>query len=140
MIFLHPTGQLSHSLRLFQKAVVISPNNLIYQKQARLVRLQTYVGLTEVQKLLQLFALKLTQVGRTLQLLGNYEAATQVFDGAIQQAPRDWDLWHNQGLCHMAAKDYERYTISKKSVCQQDHCNTSLVGAGLQNACNRQMG
>ena len=69
--------------------------------------------LTEVQRLFQLFALRSTQVGRTLQLLGNYEAATQVFDGAIQQAPRDWDLWHNQGLCHMAAKDYDRYMTSE---------------------------
>ncbi|KAL3139806.1 Bardet-Biedl syndrome 4 protein [Trebouxia sp. C0009 RCD-2024] len=73
-------GQLSDSLRLFQQAVVISPNNLTYQKQ----------------------------VGRTLQLLGSYEAAIQVFDGAIRQAPKDWDLWHNQGLCYMAAKDYDR--------------------------------
>lgn len=50
-----------------------------------------------------------SQVGRALQLLGSYEAAIQVFDGAIRQAPKDWDLWHNQGLCYMAAKDYDRY-------------------------------
>lgn len=108
---MHPTGQLSDSLRLFQKAVVVSPNNLIYQKQARLARSQLLLGHGRNAKAAS--ALNVWQVGRTLQLLGNYEAAIQVFDVAIQQAPKDWDLWHNQGLCHLAAKDYDRYTVSR---------------------------
>lgn len=130
------TGQLSDSLRLFQKAVVVSPNNLIYQKQARLMQL--LVGHGRNAKAAS--ALHVLQVGRTLQLLGNYEAAIQVFDAAIQQAPKDWDLWHNQGLCHMAAKDYDRCTVSKALHASQDQYNTSHVGAGPQNACSRQMG
>lgn len=40
----HPTGQLSDSLRLFQQAVVLSPNNLTYQKQARPVQMQMHVA------------------------------------------------------------------------------------------------
>lgn len=85
---------------------------------------------TEVQKLLQLFILHVTQVGRTLQLLGNYEAAIQVFDDAIQQAPKDWDLWHNQGLCHMAAKHYDRYTISKLDMPAQTKTTPDLMVQG----------
>ncbi|KAL0031773.1 hypothetical protein WJX79_006669 [Trebouxia sp. C0005] len=72
-------GQLSESLQLFQQAAVVSPNNLTYHKQ----------------------------VGRTLLLLGSFEAALQVFEEAVQLAPRDWELWHNKGACYMAAKKYD---------------------------------
>ncbi|KAL0055485.1 hypothetical protein WJX82_001054 [Trebouxia sp. C0006] len=72
-------GQLSESLQLFQQAAVVSPNNLTYHKQ----------------------------VGRTLLLLGSFEAAVQVFEEATQLAPRDWELWHNKGACYMAAKQYD---------------------------------
>ncbi len=51
----------------------------------------------------------LAQVGRTLLLLGSFEAAVQVFEEATQLAPRDWELWHNKGACYMAAKQYDWY-------------------------------
>lgn len=49
----------------------------------------------------------LAQVGRTLLLLGSFEAAVQVFEEATQLAPRDWELWHNKGSCYMATKQYD---------------------------------
>ena len=73
-------------------------------------------------------------------MLGSYDAAIQVFGDAIQQAPKDWDLWHNQGLCYMAAKDYDRYMTSSNQSGSKYQCNTSHDGAGQQDACNRQMG
>ena len=49
------------------------------------------------------------QVARSLYLLGQYAAADQMYGEAAQVAPRDWELWHNRGLCCMAAKDYDRF-------------------------------
>ena len=53
----------------------------------------------------------LSQVGRTLLYLGNYDAAAHVFEDAVQLAPKDWELWHNQGACYMAAKHYDRSAL-----------------------------
>ncbi|DBB06676.1 TPA: Bardet-Biedl syndrome 4 protein [Trebouxia sp. C0004] len=92
---LYIKGQLSQSLQLFQQAAAVSPNNLTYHKQ----------------------------VGRTLLLLGSFEAAVQVFEEATQLAPRDWELWHNKGACYMAAKKYDwaaDFFVKANSIEQHD--------------------
>lgn len=43
-----------------------------------------------------------------------------MYQDAANFAPHDWELWHNMGLCCMAAKDYTRYCadlISMTAVC-----------------------
>ena len=71
----------------------------------------------EVQRSLELFqectqlnqssVINLKQVARSLFLLGRHKAALDVYQEALKLAPKDWEILHNQGVCHMYLKDYE---------------------------------
>ena len=95
------SGKVSESLTLFKQAVAISPTNVTYRKQASLQQSISY-SLNTVQNIAML------QVARSLYLLGQYAAADHIYNETAQIAPCDWEVWHNRGLCSIAAKDYDR--------------------------------
>lgn len=50
----------------------------------------------------------LKQVGKSLYLLGRHKAALDVYKEALRIEGEDWEVWHNQGLCHMYLKQYDK--------------------------------
>jgi len=73
-------GQIQTSLKLFQQAAFLNPHNVA----------------------------NLKQVGRSLYLLGKHKSAVDVYEEAKQLNEDDWEIWHNEGLCFMCMKDYEK--------------------------------
>lgn len=73
-------GQILESLHLFQAATALNPHS----------------------------AANLKQVGRSLYLLGKHRSAIDVYEEAKKLATEDWEIWHNEGLCHMYLKEYDR--------------------------------
>ena len=49
-----------------------------------------------------------TQVARSLYLLGKHKAAIEVYDEAAKIGVPDWEIMHNKGLCLMYLKQYDR--------------------------------
>lgn len=47
------------------------------------------------------------QVGRSLYLLGRHRAALEVYDELLRLSERDWEVWHNRGLCRVYLKQYD---------------------------------
>eukprot|EP00937_MAST-01D_sp_MAST-1D-sp2_P001409 g1409.t1 len=78
-LILRRQGRAQESLQLFQAAVCLNPHNVS----------------------------NLKQVGRSLYLLGKHKAALEVFEETQRVAPGDWEVHHNQGLCHMYLKSYD---------------------------------
>ena len=72
-------GQILESLHLFQAATALNPHS----------------------------AANLKQVGRSLYLLGKHRPAIDVYEEAKKLASEDWEIWHNEGLCHMYLKEYD---------------------------------
>jgi Bardet-Biedl syndrome 4 protein len=50
----------------------------------------------------------LKQVARSLYLLGKHKAAIDVFEEAKKLSSEDWEIWHNEGLCCVYLKQYDR--------------------------------
>mmetsp|Transcript_29413 Transcript_29413/g.79061 ORF Transcript_29413/g.79061 Transcript_29413/m.79061 type:complete len:409 (+) Transcript_29413:107-1333(+) len=73
-------GEIQDSLQLFQAATCLNPNNIN----------------------------NLKQVGRSLYLLGKHKAALDVYREAMRLNEEDWEVFHNQGLCHMYLKQYDK--------------------------------
>ena len=72
------------------------------QETGKLAALHLIHFLHTIQKLAML------QVARSLYLLGQYGAADHIYSETAQIAPRNWEVWHNRGVCSIAAKDYDR--------------------------------
>lgn len=67
------------------------------------------------------------QVGRSLFLLGRNKAALEVYAGALQLAPDDWEVWHNMGSCHTQMAQYaEAIDHYKRANAIQRHDATYL--------------
>ena len=79
-LILRRQGRIRESLQLFQAAICLNPQNVS----------------------------NLKQVGRSLYLLGKHKAALEVYGEAQNMAPRDWEVQHNMGLCHMYQKNYDK--------------------------------
>ena len=73
-------GEINESLQLFQAATCLNPHNIC----------------------------NLKQVGRSLYLLGKHKAALDVYEEAQRIGIDDWEIWHNQGLCYMYLKQFDR--------------------------------
>ncbi|XP_061404733.1 Bardet-Biedl syndrome 4 protein [Lethenteron reissneri] len=73
-------GKIQESLELFQTCAILNPQN----------------------------AENLKQVARSLFLLGKHKAAIEVYNEAAKMNERDWEISHNQGVCYMYLKDYEK--------------------------------
>ncbi|XP_065828293.1 Bardet-Biedl syndrome 4 protein-like [Oscarella lobularis] len=46
------------------------------------------------------------QVARSLFLLGRHRAALEAYNEAARLSSRDWEIFHNQGICYIHLKDY----------------------------------
>lgn len=50
----------------------------------------------------------LKQVGRSLMLLGKFRSSMEVLEEAKRLDPRDWEVWHDEGICNAKARSYEK--------------------------------
>ena len=77
-------GEITDSLQLFQAATCLNPTNIA----------------------------NLKQVARSLYLLGKHKAAIEVYEEAERAvdtgASKDWEVWHNKGLCYMYLREYDK--------------------------------
>lgn len=78
-LIMRQRGKISQSLQLFQAATMLNPTN----------------------------PSNLKQVGRSLYLLGKQKDAIQLYNEAQKYAPKDWEIWHNKGLCMLHVKQYD---------------------------------
>jgi len=88
-LILREEGAIQESLDSFQQCVVINPTN----------------------------PLNLKQVARSLFLLGRHKASLQVYQEALKVCPHDWEIFHNQGVCLMYTKEFEK---------AKEHLNAAL--------------
>ena len=94
-------GNIQESLQLFQAAACINPRNIA----------------------------NLKQVGRSLYLLAKHRAAIDVYEVAanLEDGAKDWEIWHNKGLCNMYLKNYdEAVQCFKKANSIQRHDTTFM--------------
>lgn len=59
-------------------------------------------------KLNQNDPLAIKQVARSLFLLGKHKAALEVYTDVLAVSPHDWEVVHNQGVCYIHLKEYEK--------------------------------
>ncbi|XP_013921825.1 PREDICTED: Bardet-Biedl syndrome 4 protein-like, partial [Thamnophis sirtalis] len=50
----------------------------------------------------------LKQVARSLFLLGKHKAAIEVYNDAAQHNEKDWEIYHNLGVCYMQLKYFHK--------------------------------
>ena len=91
-------GEITDSLQLFQAATCLNPTNIA----------------------------NLKQVARSLYLLGKHKAAIEVYEEAERAvgtgASKDWEVWHNKGLCYTYLKQFDdAVTCFKKANKLQRH-------------------
>ncbi|XP_015413960.1 PREDICTED: Bardet-Biedl syndrome 4 protein isoform X3 [Myotis davidii] len=73
-------GNIQESLELFQTCAVLSPQS----------------------------ADNLKQVARSLFLLGKHKAATEVYNEAAKLNQKDWEIYHNLGVCYIYLKQFNK--------------------------------
>ncbi|XP_054581048.1 Bardet-Biedl syndrome 4 protein isoform X6 [Eptesicus fuscus] len=73
-------GNIQESLELFQTCAVLSPQ----------------------------CADNLKQVARSLFLLGKHKAATEVYNEAAKLKQKDWEIYHNLGVCYIYLKQFNK--------------------------------
>mmetsp|Transcript_3896 Transcript_3896/g.7182 ORF Transcript_3896/g.7182 Transcript_3896/m.7182 type:complete len:509 (+) Transcript_3896:138-1664(+) len=86
-LILRHQGKIEESLNLFQLTTKINPQNIANIKQ----------------------------VARSLYLLGKKHAALDIYRDALTIDKRDWEVYHNLGLCHMELKEYPKAIESFES-------------------------
>jgi len=79
-LILRNQGKIEDSLQLFRLTTTINPQNIQNIKQ----------------------------VARSLYLLGKKQAALDIYNDALTIDDNDWEVYHNQGLCHKHLKDYAK--------------------------------
>ncbi|XP_015282921.1 PREDICTED: Bardet-Biedl syndrome 4 protein-like, partial [Gekko japonicus] len=82
-------GKIQESLELFQTCAILSPQS----------------------------ADNLKQVARTLFLLGKHKAAIELYTDAARLNKKDWEIFHNLGICYMYLKHFNK---------AKDQLNTAL--------------
>ncbi|XP_016056974.1 PREDICTED: Bardet-Biedl syndrome 4 protein isoform X3 [Miniopterus natalensis] len=73
-------GNIQESLELFQTCAVLSPQ----------------------------CADNLKQVARSLFLLGKHKAATEIYNEAAKLNQKDWEIYHNLGVCYIYLKQFSK--------------------------------
>lgn len=105
----HP-GHIQESLKLFQQATALDPQDITNLKQASQQWLTTRVPLVQQTPAFDDSARSvLLQVGRSLFLLGKHRAAGEVYDEALRLQEDDAELWLHKGMCAAQLRDYDRY-------------------------------
>ncbi|XP_076112838.1 BBSome complex member BBS4-like [Mytilus galloprovincialis] len=79
-LILRQEGRIQESLELFQTCTLLNPHS----------------------------ADNLKQVARSLFLLARHKAALDVYNEAIKLNERDWEIAHNQGVCNMYLREYDK--------------------------------
>jgi len=79
-LILREEGEVQQSLDVFQRCVQLNQHNPDHLKQ----------------------------VARSLFLLGRHKAALQVYKEASKYSSDDWEILHNQGICHMYLKQFDQ--------------------------------
>lgn len=79
-LILRQDGRILESLKNFQQATRMEPHS----------------------------AANLKQVARSLYLLGKHKPAIDVYGEAKKISPEDWEIWHNEALCCVYLKQYDR--------------------------------
>eukprot|EP00775_Hariotina_reticulata_P011878 gene11878-12022_t len=96
-------GRIQESLKLFQQATFLNPQNIA----------------------------NLKQVARSLYLLSRYRAAIDVYDEALKLTDQDWELWFNKGLCAKHSGDLEQalQCFDKANAVQPQDTTYMQIGA-----------
>ncbi|KAL5021550.1 hypothetical protein ScPMuIL_000705 [Solemya velum] len=81
-LILRQEGRIQESLELFQTCTLLNPHS----------------------------ADNLKQVARSLFLLARHKAAIDVYNDAAKLNNRDWEVAHNQGVCYMYLRDFDKAT------------------------------
>ncbi|CAH3191822.1 unnamed protein product [Porites evermanni] len=101
-LILRQEGQIQESLDLFQRTVQINPQS----------------------------ADNLKQVARSLFLLARHKAALEVYNEAAKLSTKDWEIYHNQGVCYMYLKDFEKAKDCLKHALQYHRHDASFIQLG----------
>lgn len=89
------TGQMYHAM--FTKAMILRLRGKV---QDSLATLEDAIRLDPQNPR------NLKEVAHSLHLLGKHSVALDVYDEAIKKSPRDWELFHNKGLCYVHLKHF----------------------------------
>lgn len=101
-LILRQEGQIQESLDLFQRTVQINPQS----------------------------ADNLKQVARSLFLLARHKAALEVFNEAAKLSTKDWEIYHNQGVCYVYMKDFEKAKDCLTHALQYHRHDASFIQLG----------
>ncbi|KAK3755416.1 hypothetical protein QZH41_016631, partial [Actinostola sp. cb2023] len=108
-LILRQEGQIQDSLDLFQQTVRISPFSADNMKQ----------------------------VARSLFLLARHKAALEVYNEAAKLRSKDWvsdhdicEIYHNQGVCYLYLKDFEKAKDCLKHAIQYHRHDASFIQLG----------
>lgn len=101
-LILRQEGQIQESLDLFQRTVQINPQS----------------------------ADNLKQVARSLFLLARHKAALEVYNEAAKLSSKDWEIYHNQGVCYVYMKDFEKAKDCFKHALQYHRHDASFIQLG----------
>eukprot|EP00794_Sanderia_malayensis_P018662 gene18662-20544_t len=101
-LILREEGDIQGSLTLFQKTTQLNPQNVA----------------------------NLKQVARSLFLLGRHKAALDAYAEISNITPMDWEITHNQGVCYMYLKDYDKAKNCLKTAIQFSKHDISFIMLG----------
>lgn len=101
-LILRQEGQIQESLDLFQRTVQINPQS----------------------------ADNLKQVARSLFLLARHKAALEVYNEAAKLSTKDWEIYHNQGVCYVYMKDFEKAKDCLQHALQYHRHDASFIQLG----------
>lgn len=101
-LILRQEGQIQESLDLFQRTVQINPQS----------------------------SDNLKQVARSLFLLARHKAALEVYNEAGKLSTKDWEIYHNQGVCYVYMKDFEKAKECLKHALQYHRHDATFIQLG----------
>lgn len=99
-------GMVQESMELFRQANLLNPNSVDALKQ----------------------------IGRSLYLLGKFKLSMDCFAECLKQAPDDWEIYHNQGLCYFAEKNYTMSVdmFKKANLIEKHNVTSSIMGKAFE--------
>ncbi|XP_070809374.1 BBSome complex member BBS4 isoform X1 [Pituophis catenifer annectens] len=72
----------------------------------------------------------LKQVARSLFLLGKHKAAIEVYNDAAQHNEKDWEIFHNLGVCYMQLKYFNKAKDQLNSALQLNRHDLTYMTLG----------
>jgi Bardet-Biedl syndrome 4 protein len=62
--------------------------------------------------------------------LGRHRAALEAYNDAARLSPRDWEIFHNQGVCYIHLKDYSQARECLRKAIQLNRAVVSFIHLG----------